>query len=202
MIDTEIRSEDFLTQGRDDARSDISDCGVSVSASRDGDLSIQFTIAECSIGSILIATTGKGICAILIEDAPDALLRDLSNRFPEADITRCDGGLERLAAEIVDLVENPAQAFDRPLDLHGTDFQKDVWRALRQIPVGTTQSYSEIAARIGLSREAYAVSEACAANMIAIAIPCHRVIRKDGTLSGYRWGFKRKRALLKREGAI
>lgn len=164
-------------------------------------LPIRSTIGECSLGSVLVAATDKGICAILLGDDPAILRRDLAERFPEARMLGSDPALERLAAKVVGFIEAPGQAVDLPLDPHGTAFQQRVWRALREIPVGATASYAEVARRIGAPKEAYAVGEACAANMIAVAIPCHRVVRKDGTLAGYRWGFKRKRALLKREAA-
>jgi AraC family transcriptional regulator, regulatory protein of adaptative response / methylated-DNA-[protein]-cysteine methyltransferase len=160
---------------------------------------IRATLAECWLDSILVATTERGICAILLGDDPATLLRDLDDRFPKARRVRSDQALERLTAKVVDLIEAPGQAVDLPLDGRGTAFQQRVWQALREIPAGCTASYSEIAERIGAPKEAYAVGEACAANTIAVAIPCHRVVRKDGTLAGYRWGFKRKRALLKRE---
>jgi AraC family transcriptional regulator, regulatory protein of adaptative response / methylated-DNA-[protein]-cysteine methyltransferase len=161
---------------------------------------IRFAIAECWLGAILVATSAKGICAILLGDDPAELRRDLENCFPQAQLVEADESLEQLTDNVIDFVEAPEQARNLPLDPCGTDFQQRVWRALREIPPGATASYSEIAERIGAPKEAYAVGEACAANMIAVAIPCHRVVRKDGGLAGYRWGFKRKRALLKREG--
>ena len=162
---------------------------------------VRFAIGECWLGAILVATSAKGICAILLGDDPAALRRDLANCFPQARLA--DGGesVKQLTDEVIDAIEVPERARDLPLDPRGTDFEQRVWRELRDIPPGATASYSEIAARIGAPTEAYAVGEACAANMIAVAIPCHRVVRKDGGLAGYRWGFKRKRALLKREAA-
>jgi AraC family transcriptional regulator of adaptative response/methylated-DNA-[protein]-cysteine methyltransferase len=161
---------------------------------------IRFSIGECSLGSILVATTDKGICAILLGNDPDKLLHDLEDRFADARRIRGDKALEPFVAKVVDLVEAPSQVLDLPLDPRGTPFQQRVWQALREVPAGSRASYGEIAARIGAPKEAYAVGEACAANMIAVAIPCHRVVRKDGGLAGYRWGFRRKRALLEREG--
>jgi AraC family transcriptional regulator, regulatory protein of adaptative response / methylated-DNA-[protein]-cysteine methyltransferase len=161
--------------------------------------SIRFMVGECSLGAILVAATERGVCAILLGDEPTALIQQLADRFPEAQVMRDDEALGQLSGEVVDLVEAPGQAVDLPLDPRGTAFQQRVWQALREIPPGSTANYSEIALRIGSPHEAYAVGEACAANMIAVAIPCHRVVRKDGALAGYRWGFKRKRALLKRE---
>jgi AraC family transcriptional regulator of adaptative response/methylated-DNA-[protein]-cysteine methyltransferase len=162
-------------------------------------LMIRSMIGECWLGSVLVATTDKGICAILLGDDPAILACDLEDRFPEARLIGGDEALEPLMAKIVDFLETPEQDLDLPLDPYGTAFQQRVWQALRAIPAGSTASYGEIAGRIGAPKEAYAVGEACAANMIAVAIPCHRVVRKDGALGDYRWGFKRKRALLKRE---
>ncbi len=162
-------------------------------------LLIRFTVGACSLGSVLVAATETGICAILLGDDPADLRRDLEDRFPQAQVID-DAALAPWAAKVVAFVEAPAQGLDLPLDPHGTEFQRRVWQALREIPAGSTVTYSEIAGRIGAPREAYAVGEACAANAIAVAIPCHRVVRKDGTLAGYRWGFKRKRTLLRREG--
>ena len=164
-------------------------------------LPIRSTIAECWLGSVLVAATDKGICAILLGDDPAILRRDLEDRFPEARMLGSDEALERLAAKVVGFIEAPGQALDLPLDPRGTAFQQRVWRALRAIPAGATASDAEIARRIGAPNEAYAVGEACAANAIAAAIPCHRVVRKDGTLAGYRWGFTRTRALRTREAA-
>jgi AraC family transcriptional regulator, regulatory protein of adaptative response / methylated-DNA-[protein]-cysteine methyltransferase len=163
-------------------------------------IAVRFAIAECWLGAILVATSAKGICAILLGDDPAALRRDLEDRFPQARLVEAGESLKQLTDEAIDSIEAPEQTRDLPLDPNGTDFEQRVWRALRDIPPGATASYSEIAARIGAPKEAYAVGEACAANMIAVAIPCHRVVRKNGGLAGYRWGFKRKRALLEREG--
>ncbi len=164
--------------------------------------SIRFAVGECSLGSILVAATGKGVCAILFGDDPDALVRDLQDRFPKAHLIGADEKFERLVARVVGFVEAPAQGLDLPLDVRGTAFQQRVWQALREIPAGSTASYTEIAQRIGAPQAVRAVAGACAANAIALAIPCHRVLRQDGTLSGYRWGIERKRALLQREGEV
>jgi AraC family transcriptional regulator of adaptative response/methylated-DNA-[protein]-cysteine methyltransferase len=164
-------------------------------------LVIRAMVGKCWLGSVLVATTDMGICAILLGDDPAILLRDLEDRFPGARLIGADEALEQMTAKVVNLVEAPGQGLDLPLDPHGTAFQQRVWQALREIPAGSTASYGEVALRIGAPKDAYAVGEACAANMIAIAIPCHRVVRKDGGLADYRWGFKRKRALLRREGA-
>lgn len=160
---------------------------------------IRFAIGECSLGSILVAATDKGVCAILMGNNPDALVRELQDRFARAELIGGDAKFETLVAKVVGFVEQPRLGLDLPLDVRGTAFQQRVWRALRQIGVGKTASYGEIAARIGNPKSIRAVAQACAANMIAVAIPCHRVIRTDGQLSGYRWGVQRKRALLERE---
>jgi AraC family transcriptional regulator, regulatory protein of adaptative response / methylated-DNA-[protein]-cysteine methyltransferase len=160
---------------------------------------IRFAIGECSLGSILVAATDKGVCAILMGNDPDALVRQLQDRFAKAELIGGDVKFETLVAKVVGFVEQPRLGLDLPLDVRGTAFQQRVWKALRQIGVGKTASYGEIAARIGNPKSIRAVAQACAANMLAVAIPCHRVIRTDGQLSGYRWGVQRKRALLERE---
>jgi AraC family transcriptional regulator of adaptative response/methylated-DNA-[protein]-cysteine methyltransferase len=160
---------------------------------------IRFAIGECSLGSILVAASDRGVCAILMGDDPDALARDLQDRFPRADLIGGDADFEQLVARVVGLIEAPKLGLDLPLDVRGTAFQQRVWQALRKIPAGATASYSEIAARIGAPKSVRAVAQACAANALAVAIPCHRVVRNDGGLSGYRWGAERKRALLGRE---
>ena len=161
---------------------------------------IHFAVGECSLGSILVAQTTKGVCAILLGDDPDALVRDLQDRFPRATLVGGDKAFERTVASVIGFVEAPAIGLDLPLDVRGTAFQQRVWKALCQIPAGATATYGEIAARIGSPASARAVATACAANAIAVAIPCHRVVRSDGSLSGYRWGVERKRDLLSREG--
>jgi AraC family transcriptional regulator, regulatory protein of adaptative response / methylated-DNA-[protein]-cysteine methyltransferase len=163
-------------------------------------MSIRFAVRECWLGTVLVATD-KGICAILLGKDPITVVRDLQERFPGAQPGGPDEAFQRMVAAAVRFVETPERGLDVPLDLRGTPFQQRVWQALREIPAGSTASYSEIAARIGARDAAYLVAEACAANPIAVAVPCHRVVRKDGTLAGYRWGFKRKRALLAREAA-
>jgi AraC family transcriptional regulator, regulatory protein of adaptative response / methylated-DNA-[protein]-cysteine methyltransferase len=162
---------------------------------------IRFAIGECSLGAILAAVTENGICAILLGDNPSALRRELQGHFKMARLIGSDEDLGQLMAKVVQLVESPWLDLDLPFDLRGTSFEQRVWQAVREIPSGSTASYTDIAERIGESKEVLAVSEACASNMLAVAIPCHRVVRKNGTLSGYRWGFKRKRALLAREAA-
>jgi AraC family transcriptional regulator of adaptative response/methylated-DNA-[protein]-cysteine methyltransferase len=160
---------------------------------------IRFAIGECSLGSILVAASEKGVCAVFLGDDPGGLARDLQDRFPKASLVGGDTRFERLVAQVVGLVEAPGSAVDLPLDVRGTVFQKKVWDALRSIPPGGTASYSEIARRIGHEKSVRAVASACASNLIAVAIPCHRVVHSDGSLSGYRWGVDRKRALLLRE---
>jgi len=162
---------------------------------------IRFAVGQCSLGAILVAATEKGVCAITLGDDPDALVRDLQDRFPNAQLIGADKDFETFVAKAVGLVEAPAQGIDLPLDLRGTAFQQRVWQALRKIPAGKTTSYTELAKRIGQPGAVRAVAAACAANAIAVAIPCHRVVRLDGNLAGYRWGVARKRALLDREAA-
>ena len=162
---------------------------------------IRFAIGECSLGSILVAATDKGVCAILLGDDPEALVRDLQDRFDRAELVGGDAGFEALVARAVGLVEDPRQGADLPLDVRGTAFQQKVWQALRALKPGETASYSDIAGRIGAPKAVRAVAQACAANNLAVAIPCHRVVRNDGALSGYAWGVERKRALLDREVA-
>ena len=160
---------------------------------------IRFAVGECSLGSILVACSERGVCAILIGDDPDALARDLQDQFPHAALLGGDEQFEVLVARVVGFVDAPSIGLDLPLDVRGTAFQRRVWEALRGIPCGETASYSEIAARIGAPKSARAVARACAANVLAVAIPCHRVVRSDGALSGYRWGVERKRVLLEQE---
>ena len=163
------------------------------------DLEIRFAIGECSLGSVLVAATERGVCAILLGDDPAALAHDLEQRFPRARLIGADPAFEQLVAQVVGLVEQPRRGGTLPLDIRGTAFQQRVWKALCQIPAGTTASYTEIATQIGAPRAVRAVAQACAANSLAVAIPCHRVVRNNGDLSGYRWGVERKRELLDRE---
>jgi len=165
------------------------------------DVEIRFAVGECSLGAFLVARSPVGICAILLGDDPETLVRDLQDRFPRANLVGGDAGFESEVAAAVGLIERPADGVTLPLDIRGTAFQQRVWRALQEIPAGATASYSDIAARIGSPKSVRAVAQACAANALAVAIPCHRVVRLDGDLSGYRWGVERKRALLDREKA-
>ncbi len=175
--------------------------GMKPAQYRDGgvDARIEFAIGQCALGAILVARSGRGLCAISLGDDPEALLRELQDRFRRAELIGGDAAFERLVARVVGFVEAPRLGLDLPLDIRGTAFQQRVWDALRKVPAGETVSYAEIAARIGRPRAVRAVAQACAANTLAVAIPCHRVVRNDGALSGYRWGVERKRALLGRE---
>ena len=163
------------------------------------DTDIRFALGQCSLGAILVAQSDKGVCAIAIGDDADILVRELQDRFPKANLIGGDAGFEALVARVVGVVETPNAGHDLPLDIRGTAFQQRVWQALRDIPAGVTVSYSDIAQRIGDPKAVRAVAGACAANTLAVVIPCHRVVRTDGALSGYRWGVERKRALLLKE---
>lgn len=162
---------------------------------------IRFAVGQCSLGAILVAASAKGVCAIMFGDDPGALVHELQDRFAKAKLIGGDSGFEKLVAKVVGFVEAPRLGLDLPLDIRGTAFQQRVWQALRKIPAGKTASYAEIAKRIGKPTAMRAVAQACAANPLAVAIPCHRVVRNDGAVSGYRWGVARKEALLKREKA-
>ncbi len=161
--------------------------------------SIRFATGACWLGSILVAATDRGVCAILLGDDARALARDLAQRFPNARLSGGDRGFEQWVAKVVRFVEEPARGLDLPLDIRGTAFQRRVWEALRAIPPGKTATYAGIAARLGRPSAARAVAGACAANALAVAIPCHRVVASNGGLAGYRWGVARKRRLLDRE---
>ncbi len=178
--------------------------GMTPTAYRRGgvDAEIRFAIGECSLGSILVACSDRGVCAILLGDDPEELARDLQDQFPEAELIGGDAAFEALVAQIVGYIEAPVAGFDLPLDVRGTAFQQRVWQALRDIPAGETRSYADVARRIGSPTAVRAVARACASNVLAVAIPCHRVVRSDGELSGYRWGIDRKRELLKRESTV
>lgn len=163
------------------------------------DCQIHFAIGQCTLGAILVGATAAGICAILMGDDPEELIRELQDRFANADLIGGDRAFEQLVATVVGFVEHPAIGLNLPLDIRGTAFQKRVWEQLRKIPPGTTLSYAQLAALIGSPKAVRAVATACAANPLAVAIPCHRVVRTDGALSGYRWGIERKRTLIDRE---
>lgn len=178
--------------------------GMTASAYRRGGSgeSIDFAIGACSLGAILVACSAKGVCAVSLGDDPDALARELQDRFPRATLRGDDPHFASLVATVVGFIEAPGLGLDLPLDIRGTAFQQRVWQALRDIPPGRTASYADIAQRIGQPGACRAVARACAANPIAVAIPCHRVVRTDGAVSGYRWGVERKQALLALEGAL
>src|SRR5690606_14579541 len=160
---------------------------------------IRFAVAHCALGALLVAASENGVCAILLDDDPHALVHLLQQRFPRAELIGADARFEQWVARVIGFIEAPRIGLDLPLDLRGTAFQRRVWQALRGIPVGETVSYAQLAQRSGMPRAARAVAQACAANPLALAVPCHRVVRTDGALSGYRWGVERKRMLLERE---
>jgi AraC family transcriptional regulator of adaptative response/methylated-DNA-[protein]-cysteine methyltransferase len=162
-------------------------------------LLIRYAIASCDLGYALVAATDMGICAITLGDSPAPLQDDLRRRFPKAELRADDPGLDQAVTQVLALIESPRRGLDLPLDIRGTAFQRRVWQALQEIPTGTTTSYGELAARIEQPTAARAVAQACAANPISVAIPCHRVRRGNGELGGYHWGLERKRILLERE---
>ncbi|WKN21538.1 bifunctional DNA-binding transcriptional regulator/O6-methylguanine-DNA methyltransferase Ada [Azotobacter vinelandii] len=190
----------YGSSGRFYAQADAS-LGMSAGSYRKGGAgrAIRFAVGQCSLGAILVAQSERGICAILLGDDPEALLRDLQERFHAAELIGGDAGFEELVARVVGFVEAPRLGLDLPLDIRGTAFQMRVWEVLRRIPPGTTLDYAEVAELVGAPRAVRAVAGACAANALAVAIPCHRVVRRGGGLGGYRWGVERKRALLERE---
>jgi AraC family transcriptional regulator, regulatory protein of adaptative response / methylated-DNA-[protein]-cysteine methyltransferase len=175
--------------------------GMTPSRYREGGINeiIRFAVGETSLGAVLVASSEKGVAAILLGDDPNKLVHDLQDRFPKAELVGADPHYEALVARVVGFIEAPAIGLGLPLDIRGTAFQQRVWQALQEIPVGQTASYAEVARRIGAPKAARAIASACAANYLAVAIPCHRVVRDDGSLSGYAWGVERKRALLDRE---
>jgi AraC family transcriptional regulator of adaptative response/methylated-DNA-[protein]-cysteine methyltransferase len=160
---------------------------------------LRVIIKESSLGLVLVARSGAGLRAVLIGDDRHELLRDLRRRFPSAALIDVEAEHDDLADRVVAFVESPTRDLDVRLDLRGTAFQRTVWHALREIPPGSTATYTEVAHRIGMPTSARAVAQACAANALAVIIPCHRVVRSDGALSGYRWGVQRKRILLEKE---
>jgi AraC family transcriptional regulator, regulatory protein of adaptative response / methylated-DNA-[protein]-cysteine methyltransferase len=164
-------------------------------------IALHYAFADSSLGVVAVARSPKGICAILLANHRRDLLSELRQTFPAAGLVENAESLAPILARVVRFVESPAAGLDLPLDVHGTEFQQRVWRALRKIPAGTTASYADIARRIDAPKSVRAVAQACGANTLALAIPCHRVVRSDGALSGYRWGVTRKRALLDREAA-
>lgn len=160
---------------------------------------IQYAVGACSLGLLLVAECARGLCAILLGDDEAALIADLRGRFPHAAVAAATDDMPDVLAAVVQLIETPGTPINMTLDPRGTAFQRRVWQALRDIPPGKTMSYAEVARRIGAPGSARPVAQACAANPLAVAIPCHRVVRNDGGLSGYRWGANRKRELLARE---
>ena len=190
----------FGSNGRFYARSSAM-LGMKPSQYRAGgsDIEIRFAVGECSLGSILVAASPRGLCAISMGNDPEALVRDLQDRFPQATLIGGDAAFEQTVAQVIGFLESPKIGLDLPLDVRGTAFQRRVWQALQAIPPGTTTSYTALAKRIGAPKAVRAVAHACAANPLAVAIPCHRVVRSDGSISGYRWGVERKRALIERE---
>ncbi|HLH26294.1 MAG TPA: bifunctional DNA-binding transcriptional regulator/O6-methylguanine-DNA methyltransferase Ada [Chloroflexota bacterium] len=179
--------------------------GMTPSAYRRGGQgeAVWYAVDRCSLGYVLVAATERGVCAIMLGDEPAALTADLAARFPHARLTEPDPGFADWVAAVVRFVDDPARAggLGLPLDVRGTAFQRRVWEALREIPAGQTASYADVAARLGSPRAVRAVAGACAANPLAVAIPCHRVVARDGGLAGYRWGVERKQRLLERERA-
>src|SRR5690606_15518219 len=160
---------------------------------------IRFAIGQCSLGAIIVAATAKGLCHIAIADDAEKLLHELQDRFPKAELIGDDPAFAAWIAQVIGFVEAPAIGLDLPLDIRGTAFQQRVWQALRTIPAGSIVSYTDVAVHLGMPSAVRAVAGACAANTLAVAIHCHRVLRSDGALSGYRWGLERKQALLQRE---
>jgi AraC family transcriptional regulator of adaptative response/methylated-DNA-[protein]-cysteine methyltransferase len=160
---------------------------------------ILFSTAQCVFGMVLVARSERGVCAILLGDDPRQLERDLRQRFPHDEVRDAHFGLEPLVAEVARFLAAPRARLELPLDLRGSALERRVWLALREIPPGSTETYSDVARRLGVAATAKEVGEACATNPLALAVPCHRVVRKDGSLGGYRWGLRRKRALLERE---
>ena len=172
------------------------------SAADTGSRHLEYVISASAIGLILVAwRAGRaaGICAVLLGDDRQSLREELQRRFPDAALAEGGSALRAIAGQIAQLSDTPAARLDVALELGGTEFQRRVWQALREIPAGETASYAEIARRIGEPGSARAVAQACAANTLALVVPCHRVVRSDGGLAGYRWGIERKRALLERE---
>jgi AraC family transcriptional regulator of adaptative response/methylated-DNA-[protein]-cysteine methyltransferase len=164
---------------------------------------IRFLLGESTLGLMLVASSSKGLVSILMGEDEELLIEDLQRRFPESQLVRGDGEEDRHRLELVlALAEDPSRGLDLPLDVRGTEFQRKVWQALREIPVGQTLSFTDIASKIGEPKAMRAVGNACSTNNLALAIPCHRVLHRDGTLSGgYHWGDARQRVLLDRETA-
>lgn len=175
---------------------------TSPSSRKQSAMTIFFALDKCTLGTILVAQSKKGICAILLGDEAEHLHADLQRRFPHAELIAGDSLFQKTIVQVIRAVEQPERKCELPLDIRGTLFQQRVWQVLQQIPAGETRSYTEIAEAIGSPTAVRAVAGACAANAIAVIIPCHRVVRGDGTLSGYRWGVERKQKLLLREAEV
>jgi AraC family transcriptional regulator of adaptative response/methylated-DNA-[protein]-cysteine methyltransferase len=175
--------------------------GMKPLAYRDGGAgeAIWCAVGRSSIGYVLVAATERGVCAILLGDSPTGLIDELGTRFPKAILGPPKADFAAVVQAVIHLIDNPTRPSELPLDIRGTAFQRRVWEILRRIPPGETASYTQVAERLGMPRSARAVAGACAANPLAVAIPCHRVVASDGELAGYRWGIERKRRLLERE---
>ena len=175
--------------------------GMTPSTYRNGGVGevLRFAVGTCSLGAVLVASSEKGVCAILLGDDADVLAADLRHRFPRANLVDGDPSYAQVIAQVIGVVDDPKLGLDLPLDVRGTAFQQKVWQMLTTIPPGMTANYAKIAERIGSPKAVRAVAGACAANALAVVIPCHRVLRADGELAGYRWGVERKRALLQYE---
>ena len=164
-------------------------------------MKIGFTVGNSTLGKVLVAATERGVSAVYLGDNERTLLDELRGEYPKAQIIRSSGGDGQWLNEVLQRVEGSAPSLDLPLDVHATAFQRRVWNELQKIPCGTTKTYTQIARALGKPRSIRAVARACATNPVSIVVPCHRVIRTDGTLAGYRWGLQRKEKLLQREGA-
>lgn len=160
---------------------------------------LQYTIADSVLGRVLVARTERGLRAVLLDDHDDALTQELARRFPDVSLRRDDEGVRALAEDVIALADGRSSCIDEPLDMRGTPFQRQVWQALLRIPAGTTASYTDVAQRIGRPRSVRAVAQACGANPLAVVVPCHRVVGRDGAMTGYRWGVARKKRLLEHE---
>lgn len=160
---------------------------------------VRFDLGECSLGRVLVAASDVGLCAIFLGESEDALILDLKRRFGGVRLQEAKARLNPMLDQVIRFLENPESGLEVALDLRGTAFQKRVWEELRRIPSGETASYAEIARRIGQPKAARAVARACAENPLAVVVPCHRVVKRDGDLAGYRWGIERKWGLLQRE---
>jgi AraC family transcriptional regulator of adaptative response/methylated-DNA-[protein]-cysteine methyltransferase len=183
----------------DYTRSNIMTVHAQAANARRAATGMRVAIEKSSLGMVLVAQSENGISAVLIGNDGEALRRDLAKRFPMASIGEANAVTRHFARQVIEYIESPGGELDVPVDLRGTEFQRAVWQVLRNIPAGVTVSYTDIARQLGKPTAVRAVARACAANPLAVLIPCHRVVRSDGNLSGYRWGIERKRTLLQRE---